>query len=76
MDKTRREQVKALIELSPTFEEADEVIEEYVGLETVKEKIAFLKGMFEWEIIDQEAKDSDEINYTIALNCIISKKWD
>ena len=75
MNRTRREQVKALIELSNTTKEADEVIEKHVRLETLKEKIAFLKGMFDWEIIDQKEMDSDEMIYQMALDAIISKKW-
>ena len=73
MNKT--ELVKALIELSNTIEEADKVIEEHTNLKTVKEKIAFLKGMFDWEIIDQKETDSDEMIYQIALDAIISEKW-
>ena len=75
MKEMKRQNVKALIELSNTVEEANEVIEKYTDLETVKEKIAFLKGMFDWEIIDKKETDSDEMIYNIALNAIISKKW-
>ena len=75
MKEMERQKVKALIELSNTIEEANEVIEKYTELETVKEKIAFLKGMFDWKIIDKKETDSDEMIYNIALNAIISKKW-
>jgi len=67
--------VKALIELSNTVEQADKIIEEYAELRTVKEKIAFLKGMFDWEIIDQKKTDSDKEIYGIVLEAIIFKKW-
>ena len=35
-----RKMIKILIELSTTFEKADEVISKYTDFETVKEKIA------------------------------------
>lgn len=72
MNKT--ELVKALIELSNTVEEADKVIEKHTKLKTVKEKIAFLKGMFDWEMISQKETISDETMYQIALDAIISQR--
>ena len=71
MKEMERQKVKALIELSNTIEEANEVIEKYTELETVKEKIAFLKGMFDWKIIDKKETDSDEMIYNIAFNAIL-----
>lgn len=70
-----REAIKALIELSTTVEEANEVIEETAGLKTLKEKVAFLEGMFDVEIIDRKRSDSLELVYNLYLNAIISKKW-
>ena len=35
----RNKQIKALIELSNSFEDANEIIEKYVGLKTFAEKI-------------------------------------
>ena len=71
----RLEMIKALIELSPTVEEADDIINEYFGFETSKEKIAFLKGMFEVEVIDVKRDDSDEMIYNFMLNAIINAKY-
>lgn len=67
--------IKTLIELSTTFEKADEVISKYTDFETVKEKIAFLKGMFDVEIIDQGKDDSDEFIYRIILESIVREKF-
>lgn len=69
-----RKMIKTLIELSTTFEKADEVISKYTDFETVKEKIAFLKGMFDVEIIDQGKDDSDEFIYRIILESIVREK--
>ncbi len=70
-----RKMIKILIELSTTFEKADEVISKYTDFETVKEKIAFLKGMFDVEIIDQGKDDSDEFIYRIILESIVREKF-
>lgn len=70
-----RKMIKTLIELSTTFEKADEVISKYTDFETVKEKIAFLKGMFDVEIIDQGKDDSDEFIYRIILESIVREKF-
>lgn len=61
--------------ISTTFKKADEVISKYTGFETVKEKIAFLKGMFDVEIIDQGKDDSDEFIYRIILESIVREKF-
>lgn len=45
-----REEIKALIELSSNVEEANNVIEDYVKIFSIEEKIAYLKGMFDVEI--------------------------
>lgn len=61
--------------ISTTFEKADEVISKYTDFETVKEKIAFLKGMFDVEIMDQGKDDSDEFIYRIILESIVREKF-
>ena len=65
-----RDITKLLIETSPTVEEADKVIEDIFELDTIKEKIAFLKGMFDVENIAREEKD--ESTYYAMLNAIIN----
>lgn len=54
----RRREVKVLIQCAPTLEAADKVIRQYYGFESVEEKIAFLKGMFDIEIIDHDTPDN------------------
>ena len=68
--KASREKIKALIVLSPTIEEADKIIVENYGFENTREKIAFLKGMFDIEIIEHEKLD--KMTYYAMLNTIIS----
>lgn len=75
--KVSREVVKTLIELSSTVEEADKVIEENYGFESIGEKLAFIKGMFDVEVISIhdadgiEKEESDKMTYFSMLNAIL-----
>jgi len=77
MNATRRERVKMLIVLSKTVEEADEIINEIYGFKTVGEKIAFLQGMFDVELISKHdanwisEEKSIEMDYWAMLDAII-----
>ena len=76
-----REKIKILIELSRTVEEADIVITENTGLQSIKEKYAFLRGMFDFDLIGRFDGDisedfSIEMDYYAALNAIINSKWE
>ena len=77
MNATRRERVKMLILLSKTVEEADKIINEIYSFKTVGEKIAFLKGMFDVELISKHDADgiseekSIEMDYFAMLDAII-----
>ena len=71
MVENQRLVTKVLIETSGTTEHANKIINEYGGFMTTKEKIAFLKGMFGVEIIDQKPEDSDELVYELMLNAIL-----
>lgn len=71
-----RERIKALIELSYTFEEADQIIAQYVGFQTTKEKIAYIKGMFDVEIIDHPNDTPDEDAYRLLLTAVLESKWN
>ncbi|WP_299235804.1 hypothetical protein [uncultured Bacteroides sp.] len=70
--KLGRNQIKILLETSKTVAEADEVINNYFNFGSIKEKIAFLKGMFDVQIIGHEEKEPDEMDYFSMLATIIS----
>ena len=69
-----RNKIQTLIELSLSFEEADQVIEQYTGLKTDKEKIAYLRGMFDCRIIGRTGTDI-HTDYVALLTAIINEKW-
>lgn len=64
-----RQRAQAIIVLSRSVEEADSEIIKFLGNVSTKEKIAFLRGMFDVQMVSQ-AKD-DETNYFIMLNSIL-----
>lgn len=76
-----REKIKMLIELSPTIEDADRVIED-AGFKTVKEKFAYLQGMFDSTVIgrfDGQSVSEDsvlEMDYYAILSAIINCTWE
>lgn len=70
--KLGREQIKILLETSKTVAEADEVINNNFNFGSIREKIAFLKGMFDVQIIGHEEKEPDEMDYFSMLATIIS----
>lgn len=73
----KRKQIKALIELSSSYDEANQIIETYAVLSDVSnyaQKIAFLSGMFDCEIIGRSI-DSEEADYKALLTSIIEQKW-
>ena len=75
---SRREVIKTLIELSSNVEEADKVIDENYNFESIDEKMAFVKGMFDVELIDKHDAvgtsegESKETTYLSILQTIIS----
>ena len=68
----QRERVKALIVLSRNIEETDMEIVKFLGNVSIKEKIAFLRGMFDVQIISRcgQTKD-DRADYEVMLNSIL-----
>lgn len=68
--------VKTLIECCTDVKKADRIINDYYGFETIREKVAFLKGMFEVTIVGHEHDEPDENTYIILLNAIIKAKWN
>ena len=76
-----REKVRMLIELSENVEQADSVVTEQ-GFSTIKEKIAYIKGMFDTKLIgrfDDESisiEEQDKADYYALLSAIINEKWE
>ncbi len=76
-----RKKMKMLIELSSNVKEADAVVEE-LGFGTIKEKIAFLKGMFDFSLIGRNdiaeinPEEAEKTDYYAMLSTIINKKWE
>ena len=76
-----REKIKLLIELSQTVEEADAIIIS-TGFITVREKWAFLQGMFNFALVgrydsaDITEEKAIEMDYFAGLSAIINSKWE
>lgn len=76
-----REKVKVLIELSSTVEEADQIVVGE-GYKKVREKIAYLSGMFDFAVLGRLDADeiprqrSEEMDYYAILSSIINSKWE
>jgi len=76
--KMTRAITKTLIETAPTVEEADKLINTCYGFETVAEKVAFLKGMFDVELVSKtdgpkvSKEKSLEMDYWAMLTGIIN----
>ena len=68
-----RKVVESLIRLSATVEEADEVLSGMFP--TVEEKYAFLKGMFDFQVIDEFHTPGIDTDYKAALSAIVEEKW-
>lgn len=77
MKKISRELVKSLIIISRSVEEANRVIESNYGFRTVGEKLAFLRGMFDIELVSKydaegtSEEESAEMDYWVMLEHII-----
>ncbi len=76
--KASREMVKTLIKISTSAEEADKVIEDNYDFQTFREKIAFLKGMFDVKVVDvhdaegTEKEESDRMTYFSLLLTVLA----
>lgn len=70
-----REKIKLLIELATSYDEADSVIQEYSGLDTYEEKVAYLKGMFDCEIVGRSGGNNAKTDYIALLTSIVNYKW-
>ena len=76
-----REKTRMLILLSKDVEEADSVIINE-GFVSVKEKLAFLKGMFDFALIGRRddtamsVESSDKMDYYAILSTILNSRWE
>lgn len=70
----KQEQIKALIELSNSYNEANEIIEKYTNFKTYSEKIDYITKMFDCEIFSKNTND-DEADYVALLTSVVDKKW-
>ena len=71
-----RKAVKMLLECSTSVKNADKIISKYYGFETIQEKIAFLRGMFDVSGFGPESEIPDEFTYRAMLSAIINVKWN
>ncbi len=70
--KANRETIKILIEFSPNVDEADKVINENYDFNSIREKVAFLKGMFGVTAVGHEEDEPDEMTYFAMLSAVIN----
>lgn len=79
--RSSREITKLFIETSNTVEDANKIIENAYDFETIEEKIAFLKGMFDVELISNHDSPeiskgrSAEMDYWTMLSAIINDHY-
>lgn len=71
------EKLKMLIDLAKNIEEADELIEMYIGFIPTNEKIIFLLNNWDIELIDDDDASEEALkeNYKSMLSAIINKKF-
>lgn len=70
----KTEQEKAIIELSSSFEEANNFLEQKLGLLTTHRKIEYLVKNFDVQFVGHSLGNSYD-EYVILLSCILDKKW-
>ena len=72
-----RDIVKFLIETASNVTEADRIISENYNFVSFGEKLAFLRGMFDFEVVSEHniegtsEEDAVKMTYWTVLNCII-----
>ena len=71
MKQYNRQQIKSLILTSFSDEEADQYIEEVIGFTNYREKMAFLMGMFDVQVMYRNPKDFTEDDYKAVLHSVV-----
>jgi len=74
--KLNRDVIETMIGSSPSPENADELINQQYGFKTIREKIAFLQGMFDIRVVDQSEDITDEYLYFSMLTLILMINGD
>lgn len=70
----KREQIKTLIELATSFEDVEIILNKYTDLKTTQEKIAYLQGMFDVEILGGLTTNVED-DYKVIVHAVINEKW-
>lgn len=70
----KRDEIKTLIELSTSFEKADAILEKYTTYRSDEERIAYLQGLFDCEVVGRTVSDV-HTDYVALLTAIVDKKW-
>lgn len=64
--------IKLLIELATSYDEADSVIQQYSGFDSYEEKVAYLKGKFDCQIVGRSVGDNARTDYIALLTSIVN----
>lgn len=70
----KRNEIKILIELATSFEKADSILSKYTPYTTDEERIAYLQGLFDCEVVGRSISDT-HTDYVALLTAIVDKKW-
>jgi hypothetical protein len=74
---SNKDAIRAMIELSGTWEDADKVIEEFAGIQDIPQKLGYVKGMFDVSVVGRTSTGTsqDQYDYIAMLSAIVNKKW-
>jgi hypothetical protein len=76
---SNKDSIKAMIELSDTWEEADKIIREFAGITDLQQKLGYIMGMFDVSVVGRTDADGDmngaEYDYIAMLSAVVNKKW-
>jgi hypothetical protein len=76
-----RDEVRLAIKLASTWEEADGVITTSMGIKDTSEKLGFLQGLFDINILgrcdpdDVTNEEKAKTDYIAVLSAIVGRKW-
>jgi hypothetical protein len=72
-----RSVIKAMIELSDTWEDADQIVEEFAGIKDLSGKLAYISKMFNASVVGRMAggDNPEKYDYVAMMSAIVNKKW-